>query len=158
VAGGDPREYTRRETRTCVANFFGPSRSRSGQSIVPVVCYVSPSLRTLRSGYYWMKPGRHVDQMRRASIRSACHPGPKLDVERPWQSGAATDAGGTIICTREAIAGAGKKDCHHQFDVVMSPAASQTFVPDSYAVVLLRENLDGRSDRVLDNRDPTTRS
>jgi hypothetical protein len=79
---------------------------------------------------YWQESGKRWWIRMAGIIVNAATPG-NWTFEVRWQSGAVpTDAGGTIICTSAAIAGAATKTASFRFDcVIESRGDASTFVP-----------------------------
>src|SRR6266516_5907326 len=100
MAGETQNYHETRDPYFSSANFTTVTVT-TGQSIIPVLRV--PATNLAFSANYWLKPGRRWWIRVAASIVSAATPG-NWTFEVHWQSGAATDAGGTIICTSGAIA------------------------------------------------------
>jgi hypothetical protein len=112
--------------------YFGSSNFSTvtvttGQSIIPVLRV--PSTNLAFPAGYWGKPGRRWWIRIAGSIVNAATPG-NWTFEVHHQTGTPTDAGGTIICTSAAIAGAATKTASFVMNVVIeSRGDPTTFVP-----------------------------
>lgn len=112
--------------------FFGSANFSTvtvttGQSIVPVLRVPATNL-TFPAGY-WQQTGKRWWIRVSGSIVSAATPG-NWTFEVHHQTGTPTDAGGTIIATSAAIAGAATKTSSFLMNVVIeSRGDPTTFVP-----------------------------
>ena len=127
MAGETQNYHETRDPYFSSANFSTVTVT-TGQSIIPVLRV--PATNLIFPAGYWLKPGRRWWIRMSGSIVNAATPG-NWTFEVHWQSGAApTDAGGTIICTSGAIAGAATKTCSFLMNVVIeSRGDPSTFVP-----------------------------
>jgi hypothetical protein len=126
MAGETSNYHETRDPYFSSANFTTVTVT-TGQSIIPVLRV--PSTNLAFPAGYWAKPGRRWWIRISGSIVNAATPG-NWTFEVRHQTGTPTDAGGTIICTSAAIAGAATKTASFIMNVVIeSRGDPTTFVP-----------------------------
>ena len=133
MAGETPNYHETRDPYFSAGNFTATSPLTTSISMVPILRV--PSTNLAFPAGYWLKPGRRWWIRMSGSIVNAATPG-NWTFEVRHQTGAApTDAGGTIICTSAAIAGAATKTASFIMNVVIeSRGDPTTFVPTAMPV------------------------
>ena len=126
MAGETQNYHETRDPYFGSANFTAVTVT-TGQSIVPVLRV--PATNLAFPAGYWLKPGRRWWVRLNGIIVNAATPG-NWTFEVHHQTGTPTDAGGTIIATSAAIAGAATKTASFVMNVIIeSRGDPTTFVP-----------------------------
>jgi hypothetical protein len=128
MAGETQNYHETRDPYFSSSNFTAISPLTTSISIVPILRV--PATNLAFPAGYWLKPGRRWWIRIAGILVNAATPG-NWTFEVRHQTGAApTDAGGTIICTSAAIAGAATKTASFIMNVVLeSRGDATTFVP-----------------------------
>ena len=103
---GETQNYHETRDPYFVSADFTAVTITTGQSIIPVLRV--PATNLAFPAGYWLKPGRRWVVYLYGRMTTGATPG-NVTLEIRWQSGAPTDAGGTILATSGAVAFTGAK-------------------------------------------------
>ena len=128
MAGETQNYHETRDPYFQSGNFTSVAPLTTAISLIPILRV--PATNLAFPADYWLKPGRRWWIRLNGFLTNAATPG-NWTFEVRHQTGAApTDAGGTIICTSAAIAGAATKVASFVMNVIIEARGdASTFVP-----------------------------
>lgn len=127
MAGEGQNYHETRDPYFQSGNFTAVSPLTTSISMIPILRV--PATNLVFPANYWLKPGRRWWIRLNGIIVNAATPG-NWTFEVRHQTGTPTDAGGTIICTSAAIAGAATKTASFTANfIIESRGDASTFVP-----------------------------